>query len=200
MKASEIVIDFINQLFMVGLICFVLIFIILGDRLGAAYAIMQALSPFGFFGLFFMIKFKFSREKVRKMRSEDRLNEVLFYLTDKDISWDWFFIIIIPVLIFIFPFFFTDLNSFDLIQFLLVFSAFAFIHKIVFKKDQYGERQYLTRLDETIDEIVLFFLPILVYGIAFFIYTVNVLDIVQSVLVLILFYLWHFFFFKLYRR
>lgn len=190
--------DFINQLFMIALGIFVFVFIVLGDRLGAVYAIMQVLAPFGFFGLFFLIKLRISREGVRKMKLDGKLDEILFCLSEGDMRRDFLAIFSISLLLSLIPVFFGKINSLDIIQSLLVFSVLLFTHKVILKKGTGSvEEQYLTRLDEIIDGLVVFVLPIIVYALSFFASSADNIDIVQTIFTLLLGYAWHYFYFRL---
>lgn len=85
MSAKDLIIDFINLVFIVILIGFFLVFFIVPENFAAFRETIIALSPGAFFMLVAMVKIKLVRQKLKRMKQNDDYNdEVILYLSHWD--------------------------------------------------------------------------------------------------------------------
>ncbi|MBD3247710.1 hypothetical protein GF382_00275 [Candidatus Falkowbacteria bacterium] len=70
MSAKELIIDFLNLIFVIVVIGFAIMYFIAGDNFENFKNLMQSLAPFGLFGLLLLIALRVNREKMKKRESE----------------------------------------------------------------------------------------------------------------------------------
>ncbi len=105
MKAKELIIDFINLVFLLALVGFVILFFMVGDRFGTFVEIMKSLMPVAVFGIIFLIMLKIKRMKFReKQREGDQYAETVLYLTYFDELKCDILVFLLPVVILLIPF------------------------------------------------------------------------------------------------
>jgi len=78
MSPKDLIIDFLNLIFMVVLVGFCIFYFIVGDRFAVFALIMKSMVPLAFFGIIFLIKLKITRREIRKRTSENNTDLVLY--------------------------------------------------------------------------------------------------------------------------
>lgn len=134
MRARDMIIDFINFVFVLILISFCLIFFIYKDNLKVFTEIIIAIAPISSFAILLLIKSKFDRRELIRRRSHNNLAIVLnITFTDK-IVLD-IILFSSPLIILLIPFLDGTPEFTDLLQALSVFLIFYFWQKYLFNKD-----------------------------------------------------------------
>lgn len=199
MKAKFIAIDFLNYAFMIILAVIVFWYFIQGDRIASARELFTELSKFSFFGIVFLIIFKKNARKVSGLRDREKKTgyfEIIKYLYKKDEIKDWIFLGFLPCLVLLLAYFIDSVNKVDWMQAIAVFYVMTLFHKFFFKKKNVEDRNFLTNSDKMVDEIVVYVLPVMIYGIAIMFKLTNDIDLVQAFAVLAVSYAWHYYYFK----
>jgi hypothetical protein len=80
MSGKDLLLDFINYLFILALTAFCIIFFIAGDRFFVFTKIFKALLPLAAFGVIFLIKLKFGRKELAE-RKDDGNTDLVLYLS-----------------------------------------------------------------------------------------------------------------------
>lgn len=80
MSAKDLIIDFLNFIFLIAIISFFIVFFIVGDRFFAFSQFIKTLMPLAIFTLIFLIKIKLTRTKLKKRKHENNM-EITLYLT-----------------------------------------------------------------------------------------------------------------------
>lgn len=131
MKAKDLFIDFLNLVFLVVLVGFVLSFFIVGDRFGVFIKIMRSLVPIAVFLIIFLVMLKIKRI-VFKEKQTGEMNEekIVLYLGRFDLlKWDMI-IFLLPVIILLLAFFIDkEVTITDIIQ-----ATFALLSMYYWKK------------------------------------------------------------------
>jgi hypothetical protein len=83
MTAKDLIIDFINFIFLIIIVGLTIIYIIAGDNFLIFKQIMESLAPFGALGILFLVNLRFWREKSKKKEREGNL-EITLHLTFVD--------------------------------------------------------------------------------------------------------------------
>ena len=68
MNAKDMIINFINDVFIISLIGFFIIYFVAGDHFEAFSKFMKALLPLVIFGIIFLIKLRMDRAHLRKRK------------------------------------------------------------------------------------------------------------------------------------
>jgi len=68
MTAKELIIDFLNLLFLVGLIIFCILYFIVANHFSAFSLFLQSMVPLAFFGIIFLIKLKIARREIKERK------------------------------------------------------------------------------------------------------------------------------------
>lgn len=192
LKAKEMMLDFIDTVFLLLLISFCVFYFIVGDNFAAAQKIVKAAFAFSWVGVIFVLKFKFSKVHFRKLSVESRLGEIVSYFDRIDRIKDLLLILTIPFVLMGIALWDKSLNAIDLEQSFFVFLLIYISHFILFrKKDDVSRLAYATNLDKLKDEVFVFFLPFFIILIAFANGVVDNLDVVQAFLVFALTYFRH---------
>lgn len=116
--AKDLLIDFLNLVFLVVLVGFVLSFFIVGDRFGVFIKIMRSLIPIAVFLIIFLIMLKIKRMAFKeKQTGEMNEEKTVLYLGRFDLlKWD-IVIFLLPVIILLLAFFIDkEVTITDIIQ------------------------------------------------------------------------------------
>jgi hypothetical protein len=199
MKAKFFVLDFINYAFLLFISIFVFFYFLQGNRLSNLSDIFAELSKFSLFGILFLIFFKKNAKKITGLRDREKNTgyyEIIKYLYKKDEIRDWIFLTLLPIVVLSIAYFFDSINKADIVQAFMVFYIMTITHKFFFKKKNIEDRNFLTNSDKMVDEIVVYSLPMITYGIAIMFKTTNDIDLAQALVVLLMSYVWHKYYFK----
>ncbi len=137
MKAKDVLIDFINIIFFLFLVGFILIYIIVGDRFGPMISLMESLIPVSFYGLIFvvMIKIKRMNLKERRKKGESDEDEIVLYLTYFDRFLSDIIIYLLPIVILLIAFLSHNYVSLtDVFQATIAFAIMLTWQKILFRR------------------------------------------------------------------
>ncbi|MFA5359678.1 MAG: hypothetical protein WC349_01840 [Patescibacteria group bacterium] len=87
MSPKDLILDFLNLIFLILLIVFCIFYFIAGDNLAVFSLFLKSMVPLAFFGILFLIQLKITRNKIKERKSEDK-TELVLYLNvfDKLIS------------------------------------------------------------------------------------------------------------------
>ena len=96
MSAKDLIIDFINFIFLIAIVGLTIIYIIGGDNLAFFKTLMESLAPFGGLGIIFLINFKIWREKAKKKEREGNL-DITLRLTFFDKLKSNLFLFLLPI-------------------------------------------------------------------------------------------------------
>ena len=197
MKLKDLILDFINYLFLLGLIIFFLLYIILGDRFAFFIEFFKSIVPLAFFGIPFLIIIKFRRESCKKYRKEDKLNEIILYLNKLDKLKDKIVIVFAALLIIVIAIIDGDINTIDIVQAIVFFIIIFFWRLILFKrKDELSGLSYITLFDKVKDEFVVFLMPIIIIAIALLGKEINLVDFFQALVAFLIIFGWHMIMFR----
>ena len=199
MKASDMIFDFLETLFLIFLISFVVFYFIAGDRLELAGHILKIIFPFAVFGIVFLSKIKFNQRELRRLNREGAAGKAVIYPTKVLIKWDLRVIIIISFIILLIPFVNKTFSIIDALQ-AFVFGGvmYAWHQHLFFTKDSPNPDKAITRAQVNKDEIFIFLLPIIVLIPSLLARRVNELDIIQAIAALALMFAWRkYFYYKL---
>lgn len=135
MNAKNLIIEFINMIFMIVLILFCVIYFLAFDRFAAFTQIMESLMPIAVFGILFLIKMKLNRRVLKKRKNEDNL-EIVLYLNYFDKFKTDILTYLMPMAIIFVAFIINkNVDSVDILQAIIAFLLFYFWQKILFKKE-----------------------------------------------------------------
>ncbi len=136
MNSTQLFFTFLETVFIIGLIAFTIIYIILGDRLGAIFRIMNAAAPAAVYSVFFYIATKIRKREYRKRSREMRLDLVLLLKYTDKVKADMF-TFGTPVIILLTAFFLkNEVLIDDLFQSIIAFISLYFWNKYLFKREQ----------------------------------------------------------------
>jgi predicted Na+-dependent transporter len=87
MSPRDLILDFLNLIFLILLIVFCIFYFITGDNFAVFSLFLKSMVPLAFFGILFLVQLKITRNKIKEMKSEDK-TELVLYLNvfDKLIS------------------------------------------------------------------------------------------------------------------
>jgi len=80
MTAKDLILDFINLIFIIFLVSFCIIFFIAGNHFAQFIEIIKTLVPLAIFGIIFLIKLKIARQQEKKRERENNF-DIILYLT-----------------------------------------------------------------------------------------------------------------------
>jgi len=78
MSPKDLILDFLNLVFMVILIAFCIFYFVAGDRFTIFTLFMQSMVPLAFFGIIFLVQLKITREEIKVRKKEDKTELVLY--------------------------------------------------------------------------------------------------------------------------
>jgi len=136
MKAKDLFFDFINHVFLLSLVGFVIFFFIVGDRFGKFVEVMRSLMPVAIFGIIFLVMLKIKRMKFKqRQKSGNEYEEIVLYLSYFDELKCDILVFLLPIAILIIPFIkYGDIAATDIAQASVAFSLMYLWRKILFKK------------------------------------------------------------------
>ncbi len=187
-KAWDMFSSFLDTVFLVFLIAFFVYFFIVLGNFDIATKIVQAAMLFSWVGLIFIVKWKAIKLKLRKLNKDGYLDEIIVYFTIMDRLKDLFFIFIIPLFMFLLAYFLGDdgVEYTDWWQIIYVFIVFLTWHLILFRKRRvFNDLRCAVSKDKLRDELVVYFMPVLIFGIAFLHGYIDNIDLLQTLAVLI---------------
>jgi hypothetical protein len=190
MKGFNVLIDFFNYIFLLLLVSFIIIYIIVGDRISIFTNIIKTIIPLSYFLAMFLLAIKIDRNKYEKIRKEDKLDEVVIYFDRIDNIKDIVVTLILPVVV-IFIAMIDKINIIDIFQAVSSFSLMYFWHLVIFmKRDDMGGIKFMTNFDVLKDRVVIFLLPIVIISIPLTQKFIDNLDIFQALSVFVIMWLW----------
>ena len=199
MKAKDMMFDFVETLFLILLITFIVFYFIVGNRLGLAEDIIKTVIPFAIFGILFLSKLKYSRHELRRLDRESTAEEAVIYPTAILVKWNIRVIIIISFIILLIPFFNKTLSIIDALQ-AFVFGGPMYVwHRyLFFSKGSKSPDKAISRAQMNKDEMLIFSLPIIVLLPPLLARDLNTLDIIQALAAIGLMFSWRkYFYYKL---
>jgi hypothetical protein len=190
-KPIEFFFDFLNVVFFLLIFAFFFVYFIVGDRVAQAENIVKALMPFTAYSIIFLVKLRVSRRELKGFKKQNTENEIVLYLTKKDIRKDLAVVILLPIVIIALTIIDRYIDPIDVIQAILVFLVMFSWHWFKLRaRAKDISSPGLRRGDLVRDEIVIFSLPFVVLLIPVLQFNVNLIDLLQAVLPLMIMYLW----------
>lgn len=137
MKAKDVIIDFINHIFLLSMVAFFIFWFTVGDRFEAFAELMRSLVPIGIFGFIFLVMIKIKRMKMKeRRRNSEEDAEIVLRLTYFDESRGDILIFLLPIIILLIAFFIDGfVATADVIQ-----AAFAFLLMYLWKSALFKKR------------------------------------------------------------
>lgn len=136
MKPTDMVVEFLNFVFLVLLIIFCIFFFILWDQFDRFKEIILSLAPLSFFGLIFVIKTKMTR-KVKKRRAREEGLDITLQLRYEDKLKSDIVTFSLPIIILIIPLITQRYVSItDILQASLAFIMVYLLQKSLFDKEE----------------------------------------------------------------
>jgi hypothetical protein len=120
-KPIEFFFDFLNVVFFLLIFAFFFVYFIVGDRVAQAENIVKALMPFTAYSIIFLVKLRVSRRELKGFKKQNTENEIVLYLTKKDIRKDLAVVILLPIVIIALTIIDRYIDPIDVIQAILVF-------------------------------------------------------------------------------
>lgn len=135
MKAKDIIIDFINHIFLLGIIAFFIFFFTIGDRFETFVEIMRSFAPIAIFIFIFLVMVKIRRMKIKeKIKDGGETDEIVLRLTYFDELKGDILIFLLPIVILLIAFFIEGFVALSgIIQAGVAFLLMYFWKKILFK-------------------------------------------------------------------
>ncbi|HAM89002.1 TPA: hypothetical protein DEG24_04730 [Candidatus Falkowbacteria bacterium] len=192
MSAKDMAFDFITTAITIVLCSFVFFYFIVAGHWETAEKITRSTASASVFSIFFFLKLKTEKTKIIKHKEEASLDDVLVYFTNFDKTKDLIVIIVLTLLIAGIAWYDNKVNTIDVWQMIMTFSASFIWHCFLFrKKEDYGEIMSATVYDRIKDQIFVFFLPIVVLTPPLLYRTFDIIDQIQIVTVFGVMYAWH---------
>jgi hypothetical protein len=136
MSAKDLLIDFINFIFLIIIIGLTIIYFIAGDNFAFFKTLMESLMPFGGLGILFLINLKFWRERSKKKEREGNLDLTL-HLTFFDKLKSDLFLFLLPVCFLLVAFIVNGkVGLIDNIEAGIIFAIAYFWQKWLFSKER----------------------------------------------------------------
>lgn len=136
MSTKDLILDFLNFIFIILLIVFCIFYFIVGDNFAVFSLFMKSMTPLAFFGIIFLIKLKITRKEIKKRKSEDNTILVLYL--------NVFHKLISDIIVFCTPMLLGlliykargSLGATDIILLAIVFLIMFFWQKYIFSKER----------------------------------------------------------------
>lgn len=113
MSPKDLIIDFINVVFLIVLVAFTVFYFIAGDRFGVFIEIMKSLAPLSFFAIMFLAVMKIRRSQLKRAKKQGEENtQIIIRLTIFDRMKADAVAFIMPVIVLGIAFFFGRNNRF----------------------------------------------------------------------------------------
>ncbi|MCD4761598.1 hypothetical protein K8R32_01425 [bacterium] len=195
-KAKDMVLDFFHYIFLIVISIIFFFYFFLGDRMELAQKIVRSFMFLSIFGVLFIIKSKMNDREKKKLIREQRLEEIINYLTKKDKFKDLIVISVLPILLYGIALINGYILSSDIFQTVAVFFIGLSGHVFLFRKRDDRALTYVRHFDIIIDSVVVFSLPIAVLALSFIDGGADIIDIAQAGSVFIVMYYWHKYLFR----
>ena len=197
MSGKDIIIDFVNYLFLILIGVFMLFYVVFGNRLDFFAEILNLLMALSFFAFVFLIILKIKRRQIKKYAKEDMVNEIVVYISPTDILIDRFIILASLSAVIAIAYIGGDINIADFFQAFIPTITLLFWRQYLFKSGLGINKSIsLTRLDKAKDEIIIFFLPIVLLIIPALGRTTDSVDAYQAAALLLILFFGHYRIFK----
>ena len=136
MSAKDLIIDFINTVFIIVLVGFFIVFFIAGDRFEQFGKFIESLIPLAFFGIILLVTLKINRTQLKKRRREANI-EINLYLTYFDKLISDVVVCLMPIAIIAVSMLANGyVDSIDIFQAVIAFLIMYFWQKFLFKKER----------------------------------------------------------------
>ncbi|MFA6306870.1 MAG: hypothetical protein WCV70_02565 [Patescibacteria group bacterium] len=136
MSSKDLLLDFLNLIFLVLLIAFCVFYFIAGDRFAIFTLFMKAMVPLAFFGVIFLIRLKMTRSEIKKRKSEDNTELVLYLNVFHKLISD-IIVFTTPILLGLLIYMArSSLDAADVILLIIVFLIMFFWQKYLFSKEK----------------------------------------------------------------
>ena len=191
MTARDMFFEFLETALLIFLISFVVIFFIMGDRLGLAHKIVIGVLPLSYFSIVFLHKQSVYRKKIIKILDKPSLDQIICSIREIDKRRDKISISLMMIVILGLALWGGGIYPDDIAQALIVLFVMILRYLLLFKNKDKVEKEYLTVKDKLRDEFINYILPILVILIALLGKTADIIDTFQAILVFIIYYIWH---------
>ncbi len=184
--------DFITTLLAIAMSVFCFFYFALGDRMGLAEDVARFFAIISIFGLFFIYETKAEKNKIKKDIYDGSLDDIIVYFSKIDKIKNLAVIFLQTAIILTIAAFNGAVDNIDKAQAFL-FLAFAFLwHLYIFRKrDDSAQIMYATNYDKIKDRVFVFFLPVMILGIAIYCKKIDVIDQLQALSVFLAQYFWH---------
>ena len=136
MSAKDLIIEFLNTVFIIIIIGFFIVFFVAGDRFEQFGKFMESLVPFAVFGILFLVKFSANRYQLKKRTREDNLDIVLYLTYSHKLISD-IVVYLLPVAIIAIPMMANGRVDFiDILQAAAALLMIYFWQRFLFKKER----------------------------------------------------------------
>jgi len=136
MSPKDLILDFINLVFMVILIAFCILYFVAGDHFFVFSLFMKSMIPLAFFGIIFLIQLKITRDEIKVRKKEDKTELVLYLNIFHKLASD-IIVFCTPILL---GFFIYEvrgsLDAIDIILLSIMFLIMFFWQKYLFSKEK----------------------------------------------------------------
>jgi hypothetical protein len=193
LRARDLIIDFINYAFDLGIAAFCILFFIVGDRFNEFGEFFRRLLPLSAFGLFFLLYLKIGRKKLVQMDEEKVINESITYITKADIFKDRAVIFLLPLTILSINAVNGQYDMVDFIQAMVALPLMFFWRKFLFRaKENSNDIIYLKNADKILDLMVVYLLPVIISLTGLLNFSPNyIIDFLQAFSVFAIMFVWH---------
>jgi hypothetical protein len=136
MSPKNMIIEFINTIFIVVLISSCILYFIVGDNFKIFTSFLKLMVPWAFFAVFFLIRFRKTRSEIKRRKSEDNIDIVLYFNIFDKLAFE--------IIIFFIPIFLSlliyrargSLDMFDISLLIIVFLIMFSWHNYIFGKER----------------------------------------------------------------
>ena len=191
-KPKEMFFDFLNTVFLLALIAFLVFYFIAKNNWGMAEKIAKNAMNLSVLGVLLLIKLKTIRIKFKNRKEEESFDDIVVYFDRFDKIKSFLAILAILILMSLGSFFWgVDLKT-SLTQIIIVFLVSYLWHIFLFRKrGSVAIRLYAIILDEIIDSILIYFSPVLVLSVSWLFSCYSSIDMFNALAVLGILYIRH---------
>lgn len=136
MSPKDLIIDFLNLIFIVLLVSFCILYFIAGDNFAVFTVFIKSMVPLAFFGIIFLVKLKIARKEIKRRSGAGNTEIVLYLNIFNKLMSDiivFFTPILLGVLIYIVR---NSLGAADIVLLIIVFLIMFFWQKYLFEKEK----------------------------------------------------------------
>lgn len=191
MRAIDMFMDLMEIILDTLLIIFFIYIVIYKRDMDLVKAIVGVIAPIAIFAALFMGKIKRAKDEYRFVDRKAGLDEIVFYITNKDIRTDEVMIAVSAGMIYLLAAIFSDIGLGDLLQiifFLIVMMPWHY-YFFIKKNEEFGYAA-ITRLKMLNDEIIIFLIPLYLLLPAFMVNQIETIDVSQMFVPFFLMYAW----------